>query len=64
MGDGRHFRLEAGEHKGAIGFLLDRVEARSLGESATTMETVTRAGLFYDPRYGWQGQGPGQPPIL
>jgi hypothetical protein len=48
----RHILLDSPDHSGAIRFLGDRVEARELAEGQRKTVTVTRAGTFYDPRYG------------
>lgn len=48
---GRHFLLEAAE--GArLRCLGDRVDARALQEGRNPVVTITRAGSFWDPRYG------------
>ncbi|MFP4615577.1 MAG: hypothetical protein ACLFRB_06845 [Thiohalorhabdus sp.] len=52
MREARHFLLDSGSHEGAIRFLGDRVEARELAEGQRKVVTVTRAGTFFDPRYG------------
>ena len=46
------YRLESGPADGVRRFLGDRVDARALAEKRTAVVTITRAGKFYDPRYG------------
>lgn len=52
MRGARHILLDAGDNEGAIRFLGDRVDARELAEGQRKTVTVTRAGTFFDPRYG------------
>ncbi|MBA1147433.1 hypothetical protein H0Z60_10230 [Ectothiorhodospiraceae bacterium WFHF3C12] len=48
---GRHFLLEAAEGL-RLRCLGDRVDARALAEGRNPTMTITRAGSFWDPRYG------------
>ena len=53
MKSARHFRLESPDPDGVVHFLCDRVDARALAEAGQrTVVTITRTGVFHDPRYG------------
>lgn len=51
MRNGRHFKLEAADHSGAVRFLSGLHVHLEDGKS-TSWVTVTRTGKFSDPRYG------------
>lgn len=49
----RHFRLSEGDQTGRFRFCSDRLDGRQLAEGKRdAWVTITRTGLFHDPRYG------------